>query len=47
MLIKEGMEKDSTGKEPADDIQLPKIKAGVTYELDLKNGQKDSEGNYR
>ena len=38
------MEKDSTGKEPADDIQLPKIKAGVTYQLDLTNGQKDSKG---
>lgn len=38
------MEKDSTGKDPADDIQLPKIKAGVTYQLDLKSGQKDSKG---
>ena len=38
------MEKDSTGKDPADHIQLPKIKAGVTYQLDLKNGQKDSKG---
>ena len=36
--------KRPTGKEPADDIQLPKIKAGVTYQLDLKNGQKDSKG---
>ena len=32
------MEKDTTG--PADDIQLPKISAGVTYQLDLKNGSK-------
>ncbi|MDM5251002.1 MULTISPECIES: alkaline phosphatase PhoX [unclassified Lysinibacillus] len=39
------MEKDSTGKDPADHIQLPKIKAGVTYQLDLQGGQKDSEGN--
>ncbi|HSP23025.1 MAG TPA: alkaline phosphatase PhoX [Planococcus sp. (in: firmicutes)] len=39
-----GMEKDSTGKEPTDHIQLPKIKAGVTYELDLQGGQKDSGG---
>ena len=39
-----GMEKDLTGTEPADDIQLPKIKAGVTYELDLKKGQKDRKG---
>lgn len=38
-----GMEKNE--KDPADHIQLPKIKAGVTYELDLKNGQKDSAGN--
>ncbi|MGE7693652.1 alkaline phosphatase PhoX [Lysinibacillus sp. NPDC094177] len=38
------MEKDSTGKDPADHIQLPKIKAGVTYQLDLQDGQKDSEG---
>ncbi|PLT35287.1 PhoX family phosphatase [Bacillus sp. V5-8f] len=40
-----GMEKDKTGKEPADDIQLPKSKSGVTYQLDLKPGQKDSGGN--
>ncbi|MFF2455277.1 PhoX family protein [Peribacillus simplex] len=38
------MEKDSTGKDPADHLQLPKIKAGVTYQLDLQGGQKDSEG---
>lgn len=38
------MEKDSTGKDPVDDIQLPKIKAGVTYQLDLKKDQKDSKG---
>ncbi|MEH7276919.1 alkaline phosphatase PhoX [Neobacillus vireti] len=38
------MEKDSTGKDPADHIQLPKIKAGVTYQLDLQGGQKDSNG---
>jgi uncharacterized protein len=38
------MEKDSTGKDPADHIQLPKIKAGVTYQLDLQGGQKDSSG---
>jgi len=38
------MEKDSTGKDPADDIQLPKIKSGVTYQLDLNKGQKDSKG---
>lgn len=38
------MEKDSTGKDPADHIQLAKIKAGVTYQLDLQGSQKDSEG---
>lgn len=38
------MEKDATGKDPADHIQLPKIKAGVTYQLDLNKGQKDSTG---
>jgi len=38
------MEKDSTGTDPADHIQLPKIKSGVTYELDLNKGQKDSKG---
>lgn len=38
------MEKDSTGKDPVDHIQLPKIKAGVTYQLDLRGGQKDSKG---
>lgn len=39
-----GMEKDSTGKEPTDDIQLQKIKSGVTYQLDLQKDQKDSTG---
>ncbi|MFC5775656.1 PhoX family protein [Ectobacillus antri] len=38
------MEKDPTGKDPADHIQLPKIKSGVTYELGLKKGQTDSKG---
>ncbi|WP_397537185.1 alkaline phosphatase PhoX [Rummeliibacillus pycnus] len=38
------MEKDATGKDPADHIQLPKIKSGVTYQLDLNKGQKDSKG---
>lgn len=39
-----GMEKDSTGKDPADDMQLPKIKSGVTYQLDLRKDQKDKNG---
>ncbi|MGG1397912.1 alkaline phosphatase PhoX [Bacillus salipaludis] len=30
--------------DPTDDIQLPKIKSGVTYQLDLTAGQKDSNG---
>jgi secreted PhoX family phosphatase len=38
------MEKDSTGKDPSDDMQLPKIKSGVTYQLDLSKGQKDKSG---
>lgn len=37
-----GMEKNET--DPTDHIQLPKIKSGATYQLDLKNGQKDSDG---
>ena len=31
-------------KDPVDHIQLPKIKSGVTYQLDLKKEQKDSAG---
>ncbi|MCP8967449.1 PhoX family protein [Ectobacillus ponti] len=31
--------------DPADDMKLPKIKSGVTYQLDLAAGQKDSAGN--
>ncbi|MDQ6596138.1 DUF839 domain-containing protein [Bacillus salipaludis] len=30
--------------DPTDDIQLPKIKSGVTYQLNLAGGQKDSQG---
>jgi uncharacterized protein len=30
--------------DPTDDIKLPKIKSGVTYQLDLTGGQKDSTG---
>ncbi|MGA9227707.1 MAG: alkaline phosphatase PhoX, partial [Mesobacillus sp.] len=39
-----GMEKDTAGKDPADHIQLPKIKSGVTYQLNLAGGQTDSTG---
>lgn len=38
-----GMLKDSPGSGLQDDIQLPKIKAGVTYELTLKPEQKDRD----
>ncbi|MDR6999071.1 Ig-like domain-containing protein [Neobacillus niacini] len=38
-----GMEANPS--DPVDDIKLPKIKSGVTYQLDLKNGQRDKEGN--
>ena len=30
--------------DPIDDMKLPKIKSGVTYQLDLTEGQKDSTG---
>lgn len=30
--------------DPADDMKLPKFKSGVTYQLDLTDGQKDSKG---
>ena len=42
--VEKGMEKDTTGKDPVDDIQLPKIKAGVTYEMPMKDKQKDKDG---
>lgn len=40
------MEKDNKGQDPTDDIQIKKVKSGVTYELTLKGGQKDSSNNY-
>lgn len=42
--LKDGMLKDSKSEYPRDDIQLAKINAGVTYELSLMGGQKDSSG---
>lgn len=39
-----GMLKDTKGLDPSDDIQLPKIKSGVTYQLDLTDNQKDNSG---
>ncbi|WP_069800865.1 stalk domain-containing protein [Tepidibacillus sp. HK-1] len=44
--LEKGMLKDENGLDPQDDIQLPKLKAGATYELALKAGQKDSENNH-
>ncbi|MFT9486944.1 MAG: stalk domain-containing protein [Tepidibacillus sp.] len=44
--LEKGMLKDENGLDPQDDIQLPKLKAGATYELALKDGQKDSENNH-
>lgn len=34
----------SNPADPTDDMKLPKIKSGVTYQLDLTDGQKDSTG---
>jgi secreted PhoX family phosphatase len=42
--LKDGMLKDTKNEYPQDDIQLQKINAGVTYEVALKGGQKDSNG---
>jgi secreted PhoX family phosphatase len=41
--ISKGMEASTT--DPADDIHLPKISAGATFELNLAGGIKDSAGN--
>jgi secreted PhoX family phosphatase len=40
--LSKAMEKDSKGADPTDHIQLQKISAGATYELDLLGGQIDS-----
>lgn len=42
--VEKSMEKDSTGSEPTDDIQVKKLRSGVTYELALGGGQKDRSG---
>ena len=39
-----GMEKDAKGEDPTDHIQLPKMKSGSTYEINLTAGQKDQSG---
>jgi secreted PhoX family phosphatase len=40
--LEKSMEKDAKGAEPTDHIQLQKISAGATYELDLLGNQIDS-----
>jgi secreted PhoX family phosphatase len=42
--LKDGMLKDTKNEYPRDDIQLQKINAGVTYEVSLMGGQKDTNG---
>jgi hypothetical protein len=42
--VEKSMEKDTKGADPVDDIQVKKIKAGVTYELAMKGDQTDSNG---
>jgi secreted PhoX family phosphatase len=42
--VEKAMEKDAKGVEPADHIQVNKISSGVTYELTMSGGQKDSSG---
>ncbi|WP_235550057.1 alkaline phosphatase PhoX [Paenibacillus sp. Soil724D2] len=39
--VEKSMEKDTKAADPTDDIQVKKIRAGVTYELDMKGGQID------
>lgn len=39
-----GMEQDTKGQDPADDIQLPKRSSGVTYQLDLSGNHRDLNG---
>lgn len=41
--VEKAMEKDTKGADPVDDIQVKKIKAGVTYELSMKSGQSDRD----
>lgn len=42
--VEKAMEKDAKGTDPADDIQVNKLSAGVTYQVDLKGEQKDNSG---
>ncbi|WP_442598852.1 PhoX family protein [Neobacillus sp. D3-1R] len=43
--VSKSMEKDTKGIDPADHIQLPKRKSGVTFQINLSGGQKDHKGN--
>ena len=40
--VEKGMAKEEGA--PADHIQLPKVKAGATYAIDVRGGQKDQQG---
>jgi hypothetical protein len=42
--VEKSMEKDAKGADPADDIQVDKISAGVVYEMSTAGGQKDKDG---
>ncbi|AZB43421.1 DUF839 domain-containing protein [Bacillus sp. FJAT-42376] len=42
--VSKSMEKDASGNDPADHIQLPKRKSGVTFEINLAGSQKDQAG---
>lgn len=42
--MRAGME-DSQGKDPVDHIRLPRNDAGAVYELNLRGGQRDADGN--
>jgi hypothetical protein len=41
--VEKTMEKDAKAAEPTDDIQVKKISAGVTYEMQLMKGQVDGD----
>ncbi|VEF47624.1 Predicted phosphatase [Bacillus freudenreichii] len=41
--IEKGMMKNSN--DPVDDIQLPRLRAGAIYEMNMAKGQKDRDGN--
>ncbi|CAM2924989.1 alkaline phosphatase PhoX [Paenibacillus sediminis] len=43
--VEKSMEKDIKGTDASDDIQVKKIKAGVTYEISLEGHQQDKDNN--